>query len=91
MFKNADKILEKLGFEKVNSDSEYGANYRRKDKKYGYIQALDIVYKESGKHLIQSYVEEVNSEGFSNCVGLTYPEMKAAMKKYLELKRKYKW
>lgn len=91
MFKSADKILKKLGFEKVNGDSKYGANYRRKDKKYGYIQALNITHKENGKHLIQSYVGGVNSEGFSNCVGLTYPEMRAAMKKYRELKRKYKW
>lgn len=32
-----------------------------------------------------------NSEGFNNCVGLTYKEMRMAMKKYKEMKIKYKW
>lgn len=94
MFKNTDKLLKELGFEKMegdDSESKYGACYRRENKEYNYIQRLDILHKENGVHLIQSYVEGTNSDGYNNCVGLTYPEMKAVMKKYRELKRKYRW
>lgn len=94
MFKSAEKMLKELGFEKMEGDdaeSRYGARYCRKNEKYNYIQRLDITHKKSGFHIIQSYVEKVNSDGFNDCVGLTYPEMRAAMKKYRELKRKYRW
>lgn len=90
MFKNADKLLEKLGFEKIE-ESKFGVSYRKENKEYNFIQRLDICHKASGNHLFQSYVEGINSDGFNNCVGLTYPEMKVAMKKYQELKRKYRW
>lgn len=94
MFKSADKMMEELGFEKLEGDdaeSQYGASYRRKNEKHQYVQRLDILHKASGSHLVQSYVEGTNSDGFNNCVGLTYKEMKATMKKYMELKRKYRW
>lgn len=91
MFKNADKLLEKLGFTKMYGESKDGASYYRENKEYNYIQRLDILHKANGFHLIQSYVEGTNSDGFNNCVGLIYPEMRAAMKKYRELKRKYRW
>lgn len=90
MLKRADKLLKGLGFEKIE-ENEFGTNYRKENKEYNFTQRLDIVHKASGNHLFQSYVEGINSEGFNNCVGLTYPEMKAVMKKYRELKRKYRW
>lgn len=94
MFKSADKMMEELGFEKLEGDdaeSRYGACYQRTNEKYHYVQRLDILHKASSSHLIQSYVAKMNSDGFNDCVGLTYKEMKAAMKKYRELKRKYRW
>ena len=90
MFKKAEKLLKELGFYKVE-ESEYGASYHKEVKDYKFVQRLDISHKASGNHLFQSYVEGTNSDGFNNCVGLTYPEMKAVMKKYRELKRKYRW
>ena len=86
LFLKADKAMEKLGFEKI-SEHESGVSYRKEIKKYGFTQRLDIVHKADGNHLIQSYVEGI----INNCVGITYPEMKAIMKKYHELKRKYGW
>lgn len=91
---NIDKKLEKLGFVKdivTESENEYGVRYRREVSEFNYIQRLDILHKANGRHLIQSYQEGVNSDGFNNVVGLTYEETKLAMRKYRQLKRKYKW
>ena len=90
LFVNADKVMEKLGFEKIEEIGT-GASYCRKNGEFNFVQRLDIVHKKNGNHLIQSYVCGTNSDGFNNCVGITYPEMKAVMKKYRELKRKYRW
>lgn len=91
MFKKADEIFCDLGFEKFGKETEYGVSYRKKNNEFNFTQILEIGHKEDGNHLFLSYVEGTNSDGFNNCVGLTYPEMKAAMKKYRELKRKYRW
>lgn len=94
MFESIDKKLEKIGFEKLHGEdeeSEYGVYYRRKVEEYGYYQRLDICRKSRGRHLIMSYQEGVNSDKFNNSVGLTYKEMKFAMKKYRKMKRKYAW
>ena len=90
LFVKADRKMEKLGFEKIE-ENKFGVSYRKENKEYNFTQRIDIVYKSSENHLIQSYVEGTNSDGFNNCVGLTYAEMKAVMKKYRELKRKYRW
>lgn len=93
MFKSIDEQLKDLGFYKLASDDEkedyYGVCYR-KDRGI-YVQRLDIRHKANGRHIIQSYQEGINSDGFNNVVGLTYKETKLAMKKYKQLKRKYKW
>lgn len=90
LFVKADKEMEKLGFEKIE-ENEFGVSYRKEIKEYNFTQRLDIVHKNNGNHIIQSYVEGTNSEGFNNCVGLSYPEIKSILKKYRELKRKYRW
>ena len=95
LFKSVDEKLKELGFIKSEKEGEkenkYGVCYRREIPKYGYVQRLDICHKASGRHIIQSYEEEVNSDKFNNMVGLTYKETRLAMKKYRQLKRKYKW
>lgn len=95
LFKSADRELEEFGFVKEcdedNKESKYGVSYIKNVPEYNYKQILAIMCKSNGRHLIQSYEESVNSDGFNNCVGLTYKEMKAAMRKYREMKRKYKW
>ena len=95
MFKNPDRRLVDMGFFKDKRggnvpENKYGATYYRKDS-YGFIQKLDIMHKKSGTCQIQSYQERTNSDGYHNCVGLTYDEAKVVLKKCRELKRKYKW
>ena len=95
VFKNIDEQLMEIGFikseEEGEKENEFGICYKRECKELGYTQRLDIIHKASGRHLIQSYQEGVNSDGFNNVVGLSYKEIKLAMKKYRQLKRKYKW
>ena len=90
LFVKADRKMERLGFEKIK-ESKFGASYRKENKEYNFTQRLDIGHKASGNHLFQSYQTKTNSDGFNNCVGVTYPEIRAVMKKYRELKRKYRW
>ena len=82
LFKNIDDKLKEIGFTKV-SDDEYGACYERYNKKYKYTQCVDLLYKKSGKHIIQSYDKDLmdNKKIGNACVGLTYYEMKLFMKK----------
>lgn len=90
LFKSVDEKLQDIGFYKIE-ENEYGVSYHRNIEKFNYIHRLDIMHKASGKHIIQSYQEGANSYGFNNGVGLEYLEMKLALKKYKQLKRKYKW
>lgn len=82
MFKNIDKKFEKIGFIKVKED-KYGATYERKDIEYNSTQVLDILHKESGRHIVQSYDKDlVDDKRIGNtCVGLSYYEMKLVLKK----------
>ena len=89
LFKSVDEKLKDLGFKKLE-ENKHGVCYVRTTKQ-GYRQRLDILHKAYGRHLIQSYQEGVNSDGFNNMVGLSYEETKLAMKKYRQLTRKCKW
>lgn len=97
LFKNVDERFRELGFYKMkNEDKEdkYGVSYIKEirlNDNNKYNHRLDIIHKANGNHLIQSYQEDVNSDGFNNMVGLNYKTTKLAMKKYRQLKRKYKW
>lgn len=90
MFNNIDKKLKKNNWIKGKEDS-YGVTYRRYNDEFKYVQILAILHKKNGNHIIQSYQQEVNSDGFNNCVGLDYKDTKLALKKYRQLKRKYRW
>ena len=95
LFKTVDEKLEKLGFVKVADEGEtenfYGVSYRKEVNDYGCIYRVDIGHKPGGRHFIQSYQEGTNTDGFNNTVDLTYEETKLIMKKYRQMKRKYKW
>ena len=106
LFKSIDERFRELGFEKVNDEGEEKVNdegeaedklgvcYRKNvtiNSDDSYIHRIDILHKASGNHLIQSYQEGVNSDGFNNMVGLDYKTIKLAMKKYRQMRRKYKW
>ena len=86
MFKSIDKKIEDLGFTKISED-KYGAEYRRKNEQCGYIHTVYIGHKKSGRHIIQSYDENLSDEkGIGNtCVGLTYREMKLFTKKMAKM------
>ena len=82
IFKSIDEKFKEIGFIKV-SDDEYGVSYERKNDKYNYTQVLNILHKESGRHILQSYDKDLfDAKGIGNtCVGLTYYETKLALKK----------
>lgn len=94
LFKSIDKKFRGLGFKKMENENKYGVSYIKEiilNDNNKYIHRIDILHKASGNHLIQSYQEGVNSDGFNNMVGLDYKTTKLAMKKYRQMKRKYKW
>lgn len=86
MFKNIDRKFEEIGFIKVSED-KYGATYERKDEEFNYTQVLAILHKTSGRHIVQSYDKDLmDSKMIGNtCVGLSYYEMKLALKKMKRL------
>lgn len=84
LFKTIDQKLNDIGFVKIKED-KYGANYKRKNEKYNYTQRLDLIHKANGNHLIQSYQENINQDGFNNVVGLNTYESKLAIKKMRQM------
>lgn len=85
MFQSPDEKLRAIGFNKVD-DNEYGVHYERLIAEYGFTQVLSILHKKSGRHIVQSYDKDlVDSKNIGNTgVGLTYYEMKLAMRKMKE-------
>lgn len=86
LFKTTDEKFAELGFVK-RTENEYGACYQRYNKKYDYMQILDLIYKQSGVHIVQSYDKHLSdAQGIGNtCVGLTMYEMKLCLKKMREM------
>lgn len=86
MFKNIDKKFEEIGFIKVE-ENKYGVRYERMDECHDYVQVLAIMHKASGKHIVQSYDKDLMDKEMigCTCVGLTYYEMKLALKKMRQL------
>jgi len=86
LFKSVDEKLSEIGFIKTKDDN-YGASYERNvsGNGYSYIQNLDLVHKANGDHLIQSSQKGVNSDGFSNMVGLSMYETKLSLKKMKQM------
>lgn len=82
LFKSIDRKFADIGFVK-EEENEYGVTYKRENKEYGFIQTLYLGFKESGKHIMQSYAANLMDEKKigNTCVGLTMYEMKLALKK----------
>ena len=82
LFKSVDDLFMEIGFEK-KQDDEYLVVYERRDPKNGYTQSLDILHKANGQHIVQSYDYDLFDDAHigNTCVGLTYYEMKLALKK----------
>lgn len=79
LLKNIDDRFAEIGFIKVD-ENKHGAFYKR-ETEHGYTQRLDLGYKESGIHLIHSYEQGCNTDGFNNSVGITMYEAKLCRKK----------
>ncbi len=86
IFKSIDEKFAEIGFIKIEED-EYGAVYKRRIDKYNYTQTLDLVHKASGRHIIQSYDEELTDQKKigNTCVGLTMYEAKLCVKKMKQM------
>lgn len=82
MFKSIDRKFADIGFIK-EEENEYGVTYKRENKKYGFVQTLYLGHKANGKHIVQSYDENLMDEKKigNTCVGLTIYEMKLVLKK----------
>lgn len=82
LLKTIDEKFKEIGFVKVN-ENEYTVHYQRENKEYDFIQSLYLARKSDGKHLIQSYDENLTDiKGIGNtCVGLTMYEIKLCLKK----------
>lgn len=86
LFKTIDEKFEEIGLEKIR-ENKYCANYERNVVKYGYIQRVDLVHKESGRHIVQSYDPNLSDEKNigNTCVGLSMYEMKLCLKKMKQM------
>lgn len=82
LFKTIDERFKEIGFDKLR-DGDYIVSYERYVKEYDYTERLDIVHKASGRHIVQCYDPDLfDAEGIGNCcIGMTYYEMRLAMKK----------
>lgn len=81
-FKSIDEKFAEIGFKKIRED-KYGAEYERRNEKYGYTQSLALLHKQSGKHIVQSYDKGLMDEKKigNTVVGLTMYEMRLCLKK----------
>lgn len=85
LFKSVDERLSDIGFVKTGESKQFGATYERINNEYGYVQCFDLLHKANGRHLIQSYQKDINSDKFNNSVGLSIYETKLALKKMKQL------
>lgn len=86
LFKSVDEKLKEIGFVKIEED-KYGVRYERENSKYNFIQSVDILHKASGRHILQSYDNELMDQKKigNTCVGLTGYEMKLFLKKMKQI------
>lgn len=86
LFKSVDEKLKEIGFVKIKED-KYGVRYERKNSKYNFTQSVDILHKASGRHILQSYDNELMDQKKigNTCVGLTGYEMKLFLKKMKQI------
>lgn len=86
LFKSVDEKLKEIGFVKIE-ENKHGVRYERKNSKYNFTQSVDILHKASGRHILQSYDNELMDQKKigNTCVGLTGYEMKLFLKKMKQI------
>ena len=82
LFKTVDEKFAEIGFVKVAEDKKYYAHYQRQDKEQSFVQTLYLCHKSSGRHIVQSYDENLaDTKGIGHaCVGLTTYERQLCIK-----------
>ena len=87
LFKTIDEKFEKIGFIKVAENKQHYVHYQRQNDDYSFVQTLYLQHKASGRHIVQSYDENLtDTKGIGNtCVGLTMYEMKLCIKKMKQM------
>lgn len=82
LFKTVDEKFERIGFIKVK-ENQHIVSYERYDAEFKFTQVLDLVHKNSGRHIVQSYDRDLMDEKKigNTCVGLTMYEMQLCVKK----------
>ncbi len=88
LFKTVDDKLAEIGFIKTKED-KYGIEYKRTNATdtYKYIHKVCILHKSSGRHILQSYDQDLMDEKKigNTCVGLTGYEMKLFIRKMKQI------
>ena len=84
MFKTTDDKLLEIGFYK-EYENKYGVRYVREESTYFHV--VDIIVKEFGRSILQSYDKDLMDSSFIGNVGvgLTYKELRLFTKKMKEL------
>lgn len=86
-----DKKFLKLGYS-LDYSTKYGASYKKDMGKYCHV--ISILHKSyrdrEDNYIIQSYQEDLNSDGFNNMDVMTKREAQLAVQKLNELKRIYR-
>lgn len=80
-FRKADHEFEKIGLKNVAETASI-VQYERKER-WG-IHCIDILYKTSGEHIIQSYQKGTLDNFMSYMCGMTHKEARLAIKKMKE-------
>jgi hypothetical protein len=88
IFKTLDRRLGQFGYIKV-SDTNYGVRYNKIEDN-GYIHAVDIMHKQSGKTLLYSYDATNSLESYAPQVALEEEEIRLFLKKLRQFKRRRK-
>lgn len=88
LFKTVDDKLAEIGFIKTKED-KYGIEYKRTNATdtYKYIHKVCILHKSYGRHILQSYDQDLMDEKKigNTCVGLTGYEMKLFIRKMKQI------
>ena len=86
LFKTVDEKLAQIGFHKM-AENEAGVIYERIRNQPKFVQQVFLMYKQNGKHIIQSYDRDLKDEKKvgNTCVGLTMYEATLFLKKMKQM------
>ena len=88
LMKKLNKKFSKLGYECL-AENKYAVRYGKNLARYRHI--ISISHKRGGGYLVQSFQEDINSDGLNNMVGISNKEWKLVIKAVRRMYRKYKW